>query len=367
MNQFLLFTTLLFCASAASAQKFSGQWKGQFYDQSSTFAGFGGDQCEYVLEIETHANKVSGFSYTYFTRGGQRYYIICKISGYIDPSKRYIEVKETERTKTNVPTNMRNCFQVHKLYYDRDNEIEYITGKWVPAPNQNGDCGFGITQLERRSLRSVIPTYNARSVTQSVKKAQVPTRTSPATASTAKPPVKRTETKPATPSRTRPAVTEKRTEVASAKTELKSKETTPQTTIREETGNSPELQKVETSFLNRGLTLAKTIVVTQPTIKVDVYDNAEVDGDSISLYFNGKQILKNHRLCAKGYSIQIPVSEGREMHDLVMHAENLGTIPPNTAVMVIWDGTRRYEVRIASDLSKSGTIRFIYKGNEEVK
>jgi hypothetical protein len=44
-----------------------------------------------------------------------------------------------------------------------------------------------------------------------------------------------------------------------------------------------------------------------------------------------------------------------------MYADNLGSIPPNTALMVVTDGNKRYEVRITSDLQKSGTIRFIRK------
>ena len=44
-----------------------------------------------------------------------------------------------------------------------------------------------------------------------------------------------------------------------------------------------------------------------------------------------------------------------------MYAENLGSIPPNTALMVVTDGDNRYEVRISSDLQKSGVIRFIHK------
>jgi hypothetical protein len=44
-----------------------------------------------------------------------------------------------------------------------------------------------------------------------------------------------------------------------------------------------------------------------------------------------------------------------------MYADNLGSIPPNTALMVVTDGNNRYEVRISSDLEKSGVIRFIHK------
>jgi hypothetical protein len=47
-----------------------------------------------------------------------------------------------------------------------------------------------------------------------------------------------------------------------------------------------------------------------------------------------------------------------EVNELVMYAENLGTIPPNSAVMVIRDGPNRYEVRISSDLNNSGVVRF---------
>jgi hypothetical protein len=43
-----------------------------------------------------------------------------------------------------------------------------------------------------------------------------------------------------------------------------------------------------------------------------------------------------------------------------MYAENLGEIPPNTALMVVTDGDKRYEVRISSDYKKSGTIHFVH-------
>jgi hypothetical protein len=48
-----------------------------------------------------------------------------------------------------------------------------------------------------------------------------------------------------------------------------------------------------------------------------------------------------------------------------MYADNLGAIPPNTALMVVTDGDSRYEVRISSDLKKSGTIRFVHKPKQE--
>jgi hypothetical protein len=40
-----------------------------------------------------------------------------------------------------------------------------------------------------------------------------------------------------------------------------------------------------------------------------------------------------------------------------MFAENLGTMPPNTALMVITDGINRYEVFLSSSLSQNATVR----------
>ncbi len=348
MNRFLLISILIFSATAADAQQFKGQWKGFFSDKSTTFQGWGGDQCEYVLEIETNGSEVSGYSYTYFTQEGKRYYTICKLTGHLNKSKKYIEVRETERTKTNVPVNIRNCFQVHKLYYEKGNGSEIIAGDWVPAPQQSGDCGYGYTFLERRLLSTVIAGYNKR-----LPPNQAAGKSSPANA-VAKAPVKTVSPKAAI----KPNAPSKPSENAVAL----NKESKP--VIEEKTDSRAKTDMITplTSFKNRDLEVLKTIRINNPVVTVNVYDNAEVDGDSISLFYNGKLILKNKRLCEKGHSLELTVDTDRVSNELIMHAENLGTIPPNTALMVVRDGAKRYEVRISSDLKKSGVIRFVYGG-----
>jgi len=41
---------------------------------------------------------------------------------------------------------------------------------------------------------------------------------------------------------------------------------------------------------------------------------------------------------------------------LVMHAESLGLIPPNTGLLIIQDGENRYEVRFEGDLQRSSAV-----------
>ena len=68
---------------------FSGQWKGGFVDNSSSFIGFGGEKIDYVLELETQGSEVTGYSYTYFADQGKRYYTICKLRGTIFSNNKF--------------------------------------------------------------------------------------------------------------------------------------------------------------------------------------------------------------------------------------------------------------------------------------
>ena len=92
----------------------------------------------------------------------------------------------------------------------------------------------------------------------------------------------------------------------------------------------------------------------------DANGNPLAEGDSITLIYNGKILTTHQRLTDKPLTFYIKIARDSP-NELVMYAENLGSIPPNTALMVVHDGDNRYEVRISSDLQKSGTIRFIHK------
>ena len=105
--------------------------------------------------------------------------------------------------------------------------------------------------------------------------------------------------------------------------------------------------------------IVKIIKIEQPTFRLDFYDNGEIDGDSISVFYNGRVILSNQRLSDKPLTLNLEIDPGVKENVLTMYAENLGTVPPNTAVMIVTDGDKRYEVRLESDLKKSGSVVFI--------
>jgi len=115
-----------------------------------------------------------------------------------------------------------------------------------------------------------------------------------------------------------------------------------------------------TKFEPRRNDILKTIPIIQETFKVDFYDNGEVDGDSITVFYNSKIVLSHKMLTTKAISLTLSLDKNIKENIITMYADNMGTIPPNTALMIVTDGDKRYEVHITSDTEKSGSVLFIH-------
>ncbi len=357
-----LFYTLLFLFIQISvfSQRFDGQWKGGFTDNSSSFAGFGGENIDYVLELECRGTKVHGYSYTYFKEGPKRYYTICKLSGTLNKATKEISVTEFEVTKKNTPPDFRNCFQTHKLKYSKDSDaLEILEGTWIPAPNQQGNCGFGKTTLARRLMKKSPFLSNPKTNTEIAKKA-VPFRdlnqsAKPPVALKQKPIVKNQIKKQAPPVK---PFSKKDDVVKNSNKEFKT-----DIPLMEPSSKQEQELPLKLSFEKRSKSVIKTIDIEQETFTVEVYDNGEVDGDTVSVFYNGSLLASHKRLSDKPIKFNLTLGKTNSSNELTMYAENLGEIPPNTALMIVTDGDKRYEVRITSDTQKNGTIAFTHKKN----
>jgi len=112
---------------------------------------------------------------------------------------------------------------------------------------------------------------------------------------------------------------------------------------------------------NRNNELVKTIQTSVKDFKIELYDNGEIDGDRISVYDNNKLIVSNKQLTDKPITLTINADENTPVHEFVMVAENLGSIPPNTALMIITAGGKRYELFVTSTEQKNAVVRVEYK------
>lgn len=116
---------------------------------------------------------------------------------------------------------------------------------------------------------------------------------------------------------------------------------------------------IKEKFTIRNKVVQKEIPLSGDSIALSFYDNAEVDGDSISIFLNGVLLQEHIRLTDKPYTIMLAVSALQQINDLVMVAENLGSIPPNTSFMVALVDGKRYEARLESTENSSAAIRFV--------
>ena len=98
-------------------------------------------------------------------------------------------------------------------------------------------------------------------------------------------------------------------------------------------------------------------------ILIELFDNAEVDGDRVSIYHNNTLIVSNQMLNKTPITFKIHADANNREHEFVMIAENLGTIPPNTALMRITVGTQVYKLGVKTDLQTNAKIVFTYDGN----
>lgn len=123
----------------------------------------------------------------------------------------------------------------------------------------------------------------------------------------------------------------------------------------------PVTLSIEEKFKTREKVYLKEIPVSGDSVELRFYDNAEIDGDSISLFLNDKLIHQHIRLSSRAYTIKLAVNELQSSNELTMVAENLGSIPPNTAYMVAIVNEQRYTAYLASTEGSSAMIRFIKK------
>lgn len=118
---------------------------------------------------------------------------------------------------------------------------------------------------------------------------------------------------------------------------------------------------IEEKFNSRQKTFIKEIAVAGDSLELRFYDNAEIDGDSISLFLNDKLLYQHIRLAAGAWTIKLAVSELSASNELVMVAENMGSIPPNTSYMVAIVNGEKQDAYLASTEGSSAMIRLVKK------
>ena len=360
MKRFALtvFTFLPVFSFLSSAQDLSGIWRGYFITDD-------GQQYRYEIQMEQSNNTLSGVTYSYQDKN---FYGKCTMTGNFSNSSGNALVQEIKTIEVKMALSSSACIQKCLLTYAKSGKEEFLEGTFssviertdtLGGRRKGEDCGGG-----KMILRKVITSDFY--VEPFIRKKNTPVNNNPPLVKT-NPTTNNSTTKTTTtklpvtnPNKNNSTNTNKNTVLVKPKTDSVKVEVNPiqpgdkkDLTIRPNNKTPDILKKRENS-------LVQTLMINSENVTVKLYDNGEIDDDTISVYLDSKLILSNKRLSAAAITVNLKMDESNPDHELIMVAENMGRIPPNTSLMIVTAGDQRFEVRITSTEQKNAMVRFKY-------
>jgi hypothetical protein len=369
--RFTLVILLALSTFFSSAQVVSGLYTGTLVNDSTK------KEQRYELALSEYRGKITGYSYTTFVVNDTFYYGVKRVKA--TRKGDLLVIEDDKMLVNNFPESpAKGVKQINTIHLNNEDTLRAANGTWETTRTKIYYALHGGVQmrLDNDSTHSALigqlkelniisqPHYQEAVVKTQVKKEEFKTKpdhntTAPVAntdiRSTAKADVKKAS-KPAVSDEIKPdehVVAKK----GSKETIVTNNKKEPPVTVF-----TPALPTT-IPYTQRKNRQQEAIDITSDSVVLAFYDNGVVDGDSISVYVNGENIISNNRLTAVATkkTIRLPNVETIE---IILVAENLGTLPPNTGLLVVTDGDKKYHVNFSADLQTNAAIIFKRKLNK---
>jgi len=384
-----------------SAQNLTGRWQGSFIANGDAVI----NNFTYELIIKENANHQ--ITAQTITKRADQFYASAFAKGTHSIRTQLVQIEETSFEQIKIANELEACLMSNFLNYRVVRGYEILEGSYTATNELSGkDCGGGKVYLEKEgpivkefSAKTSVPTTtNANKI---VAKEKLAKNTSLQKENKTKP-AQQTEIVKQVLTKTNQTNTSKLTNTTKPNTTTKSNSTTkpnatqassiqattstpiqkaaaPTSAVNalqentkaaaiNETSASPNTSASKSSgqilpwvLVGRENKLVKQVIVNSPSISIDLYDNGTIDNDTIMIFDNKVLLLENKRLSYKATHFDVNFNKDNNRHEIIIVAHNLGTVPPNTALMVVKDGTSRQEIYITSTLSVNAMIIFELK------
>lgn len=366
-----LFLGISFCGQA---QDMTGIWRGNFkrtpVGQQGRLMDLLGNDERYKFEVQIDQNNKNfkGVTYSYLTTV---FYGKATCQGTVNPATHQVMLEELKIVEVRMSGSSDACVMTLFMKYSKENGEEFLEGTYISYNTKDStNCGRGTVFLRKVTTSDFYEEpflVNKDKQKPAEKKPEVKKVDTTANKAIVKttPKTKPQTTTPTNKPVTNKAVTTKPDNKAIVKTPAETKpnvKIVDVDTLKKVTVKVPPVTiPVPKVLASRENELVKTITTDAKTIEINIYDNGTVDGDTISVYVDKKLVLSKKRLTEKAIPLTLTLDENVPVHELVMVAENLGEIPPNTSLMVVKAGKQQYEVRITSTEQKNAVIIFKYE------
>lgn len=370
-------------ARLVSAQDVTGIWRGSFYSKEKVMDIFDIED-RYKLEVQLdQKNKTfEGVTYSYKST---IFYGKATANGTVNPATGKVKMMELKLVEVKMQEFTSACIMTYSLQYKKNGNEEFLEGTYTSFDEVHSvPCGKGIVLLRKVATSDFHkePFLVNREKEKNKKNslALQPNKKIPV------PPAKITVTK--SPVKTPPQPLKKNSSATKSsvakKTPSKSATRPPAKVIPQiaspkpmENKPIPDIAKTDSPrnepplikkamiipkvLTTRENELVKTITVNSNLVSINIYDNGTIDHDTVSVYLDKKLIVSKQMLTTSPITVTFEMNDVNTVHELVMVAENLGDIPPNTSLMVVRAGDKEYEVRITSTEQKNAVVIFKYE------
>ncbi len=359
------------------AQDITGLWKGVLYNDTTQ------KTIRYEIAISQKGKKLYGYSYTFFIYEDKVYQGLKKVKIKRVDDKIIIEDDGLIAHNYPIPPN-KNVRQLNVLTLRIEDSVMRLTGPFSTNRTKEFHSLTGSVEVKRRNdyykQSALIPHLEELGLAKNlsfiqeeeklvalvaVQNTKIDKTKNEVTAVT----IETTIASKTTPNvelspidASTPITAMDKAAVEIAKNETKKSTAAPTINNKQQIAiSTPSIKSTllpAADVLNRKIETIQSVYYKSDSLEITLYDNGEVDGDTVSVLMNGTIIMPNVGLSTNAVRKKISTAYTGDSIQLIMYAETLGSLPPNTGLLIVYDGTERYEIRFSGDMQKSSAIVF---------
>jgi hypothetical protein len=369
MTRSTLLLILCIISVHLSAQNLTGRWQGSFIANGDAMIN------NFTYELIIKENASHQITAQTITKRADQFYASAFAKGTHSIRTQLVQIDETSFEQIKIANELEACLMSNFLTYKNINGHEILEGSYMSTiVGGQRNCGSGKVFLEKVSsiLTVTSPKVEKKNIDTQKKKLIIDQKTITNNNPT---PLKSSKIiapntiKNATVSANKlpPSVDKKNlqsavnpiveadTDEVIIENETIPTSTTTQNSIRNQPINLPWV------LVGRENKLVKKIITNSKMVSIDLFDNGTIDNDTIIVFDNKKLLINKKRLSYKAIHLEFNFTENSREHEVIIVAHNMGTVPPNTALILLKDGKNRHEYFITSTNKVNAKLLIVYE------
>lgn len=404
MKKLIFVIAILLLSYCGFSQTLTGLWVGTLSNDSNTVR----KDKSFEMALTEYRGKVYGYSYTTFMINDTLFYVVKRVKGTIDGD--VCEVKDDELISCNFMSRLdKGVKQIYTFRLNTNDSLWRLDGNWKTNQTKKfySISGSVKTATEKDLSKSkLFPHLQELNLNDAI--AAIQPKKEPAPEKTAEPKqtdIAKTNTdnnnKPKDKGQSKQEATVSSKEIAKTTTDSnnkpkqkeQSKKQEPAVTATKDiakTNTDSEKKKEDIPIKKdnpatndiasvkakektdlpvkpaaaanvelRKSEIIQSVEFVSDSITLALYDNGEIDGDTVSVLINGEVVMPKQGLKATAIKKTIYITPAmQDSFTLVLYAENLGSYPPNTGLIIVRDGEDSHQIRFSADLQKNVAVIF---------